>query len=87
MKYRLNEHKRKKSALALYTKNTQHKIDFEKFKILDIENNQQKRLFSEMWQIHKNNNNLNRQLDTQDLKDSYKNQIKVLEQSICNKKQ
>ena len=90
IKYRIYEHNRDcnnrndKSALALHVKNSQHNFDFTNFKILDIENNQQRRLFSEMWHIHKNDNNLNRQFDTLELKDSYKNLIKIKKNSNHN---
>lgn len=81
LKTRCDEHKRdcknknERSALVQHMKDTSHSFNIEKTKILDIEYNLKKRLFSEMLYIHSYSNNINRQLDTQMLKNCYKNLI------------
>ena len=79
LKIRVNEHKRdcknfnERSALVEHmTEFNNHHFNFDKVKILDSERNKNKRLFSEMIFIHNNNNSINRQLDTLNLKACYK---------------
>ena len=79
---RLYEHKydckNKKPSSALYDhiEDTGHNINFDKIIILDHEPNLNKRLLSEMVHIHAQNSSLNRQYDTQKLKNEYKSFIK-----------
>lgn len=84
LKTRINEHKKDvknksdRSALVQHIRlNNSHNFNFENVKILDIEKNYSKRLISEMLHIHDNPTNINRILDTQNLKTCYKKFIKT----------
>ena len=67
---RVKEHERdvknKKSSSAIYNhvKETGHKINFKKPNIIDQEKNKRKRCFSEMLNIHFNQNTMNKMEDT-----------------------
>ena len=85
----MNEHNRdvknfvNTSALAMHVSETGHNIDFDKAKILNKESNFFKCSFSEMLNIYYHSNTLNRIEDTQFLKKSDKDTVKLI-RPHCN---
>lgn len=75
--------KEKTTGIAEHCINSYHKADFDNVKILDCEPNKFKRLFSEMFHIHKNKKiSVNHMMDTIKLKSEFKRVI----DNISNKK-
>ena len=66
---RINEHKKKycdrdqNLSLFTHTKDNNHTINFHNIKILDIENNRERRLFCEALFIHTQKNFINKQFE------------------------
>lgn len=93
LKKRIYEHKyaiknsSPTSALSEHVSQTNHKIDFDNTKIIDVENNYYKRTFSEMLNIHSQKNSLNRIEDTKNLKQIYKDSIKIIKNKFQQNKQ
>ena len=67
------------SSLYAHTKDNDHSIDFSKVKILDIEPNRGKRLFSEALHIHTQTNYMNKQFEINKLSNQYTSLIKNCE--------
>ena len=59
------------TVIAIHTENNNHTFNFNNFNILDKENNENKRLISEMLHIHLQNNAINKKEDTQKLNSVY----------------
>ena len=82
---RIKEHAKKytmkddNSSLYAHTKDNDHSIDFSKVKILDIEPNRGRRLFSEALHIHTQTNYMNKQFEINVLSNQYTSLIKNCE--------
>ena len=68
-----------KSALASHAVAYNHKINFDKVKVIDQEKNYKRRMFSEMLNINFFNNTVNRTEDTIYLKNVYKNTVNLIQ--------
>lgn len=79
LRNRVNQHKNdakrkeseNQSALSQHIRETQHQINLEDFKVLDSENNLNKRRVLEMIRIKQTPNTINRQTETDYLKNTY----------------
>ena len=67
------------SSLYTHTKDKGHNIDITNVKILDIEANRGKRLFSEALHIHTQTNYMNKQFEISKLSNQYTSLIKNCE--------
>lgn len=86
LKTRINQHKNdathitsdvnKKSALSNHIKNSSHTLSLNNVKVIDRENNYRKRSILEMIHIKKSKNSINKQTDSEYLKNYYDNIIK-----------
>lgn len=65
------KHPAKKCALAEHCRTLQHVMNFQEFKILEIEDNLKKRNFLEMYHIKRSNNAMNTKADLNDISNIY----------------
>lgn len=93
LKTRISEHRRSvrpitlintktKTALAEHFENFEHQFNFDQTSIVDKQNNYKKRLLSEMIQIKKHQNNINKKQDIDNLNASYFNILKYIQHPV-----